>query len=218
MTTIQKRTFKCAVCGTEERYNIVFSSSTLGSPDLDLRPAEMKRSTMEFWIQECPKCGYVSKTVSEDPINVTYEWLHTKAYIDCDGLNFRSVLAVKFYKYYLINIRNGCIGDAYYALLNAAWACDDVGDIINADKCRKSVIQFLDGLITENPYSNSEDLKLRKIDLMRRSGQFELLIAEFSSCSFEDEMKNQILAFQLDKAAKKDSGCYTIEDAVGTEN
>jgi len=75
MTTIQKRTFKCTVCGIEERYNIVFSSSTLGSPDLDLRPAEMKRSTMEFWIQECPKCGYVSKTVSEDPINVTYAFL-----------------------------------------------------------------------------------------------------------------------------------------------
>lgn len=37
---------KCAVCGKESEQITLASTNTFGSPDLDLRPPEMKRSTM----------------------------------------------------------------------------------------------------------------------------------------------------------------------------
>ena len=59
-----------------------------------------------------------------------------------------------------------------------------------------------------------EKLKLMKADLLRRSGQFETLLSEFSSHSFQDETMNKVLAFQLAKAAEKDTACYTVDDAM----
>ena len=41
------------------------STSTFGSPDLDLRPAEMQRSTMEVWLQVCPHCRYIAPAISQ---------------------------------------------------------------------------------------------------------------------------------------------------------
>ena len=53
-----------------------------------------------------------------------------------------------------------------------------------------------------------------KTDLLRRSGQFEMLLSEYASRNFKNEIMNKVLAFQLAKAAEKDDACYTVEDAV----
>ena len=89
MSTIVSEKYKCAMCGSTNEYNELASTNTFGSPDLDLRPAEMRRSTMPLWVQECPECGYVSKKVS-DPSHVTREWLEFERYQTCDGLDFTS--------------------------------------------------------------------------------------------------------------------------------
>ena len=56
------------------------------------------------------------------------------------------------------------------------------------------------------------NLKLIKADLLRRSLQFDEVIHEFKDVTFEDEVKNKVIAFQRELASKKDSACYTIED------
>ena len=58
---------------------------------------------------------------------------------------------------------------------------------------------------------------LIKADLLRRSGQFETLLAEYASRHFENEIMNKVLAFQLAKAAEKDTACYTVQYAVEGE-
>ena len=63
MTTMFRQKYKCAVCGTEKEFYGIASTNSFGSPDLDLRPPEMQRSTMGQWIQQCPKCGYVSGSI-----------------------------------------------------------------------------------------------------------------------------------------------------------
>lgn len=76
---------KCAICGATNEYRGLASTNTLGGdPDLDSRLAEMKRSTMYVWIQECPECGYISEEVS-DSSDVTIEWLQSEKYLTCDG-------------------------------------------------------------------------------------------------------------------------------------
>jgi hypothetical protein len=65
MTDIGEEIVTCAVCGRQTPQTILFSTSTFGAPDLDLRPPPMKRQTIEYWVQECPYCGYVASNISE---------------------------------------------------------------------------------------------------------------------------------------------------------
>ena len=61
MTSSRFRQVICSACGTSSRQQVLLSTNSfLGSPDLDLRPPEMERSTMSLWLQECPNCGFVS--------------------------------------------------------------------------------------------------------------------------------------------------------------
>ncbi len=63
MSTFREFKKKCTICGTESKFNIITSTNSFGSPDLDLRPPEMRRSTMWLWIQRCPCCNYVNYDV-----------------------------------------------------------------------------------------------------------------------------------------------------------
>ena len=56
-----KRT--CAVCGKEHVFNVVMSTSSFGSMDLDTRPPRMKRDTLKYEIQMCDHCLYSNSGV-----------------------------------------------------------------------------------------------------------------------------------------------------------
>lgn len=204
---------KCAVCGATNEYRGLASTNTFGGgPDLDLRPAEMQRSTMPVWIQECPECGYISEDVS-DPTDVTQEWLQSEKYLTCDGISFVSDLAKQFYKYYLINMEDRNTEDAFFAVLHAAQACDDRNDTINAKRCRELAIPLATELIED--HENKDNIQLMRADLMRRAGQFDQLIDIYASVQFDEEMLNQILKFEIEKAQNKDVSCYRVEDVTG---
>ena len=74
MSTMHEFHRTCAVCGATHRYRILTSTNAFGSPDLDLRPPQMKRGTMPLWVQECPSCGYTAEDVS-DPTQIPREYL-----------------------------------------------------------------------------------------------------------------------------------------------
>lgn len=214
MSTIGLMNKVCAVCGKESEYSVLNSTNTFGSPDLDLRPPEMRRSTMHIWIQECPFCGYISKDVT-DETSVTKELLSSERYLNCDGHDFKSDLSRQFYKNYMINMEDGNLEDAFSAIHCAAWACDDAQDLANAKLCRTLAIFLLDRLIKKHAFdTKEEDYIIIKADLLRRSGCFERLFSEFSSFSSNDNLFNKIIHFQLDKASQGDTGGYKIEDAV----
>lgn len=203
-------TVKCAVCGAESRQRVLASSNTLGgTPDLDLRPAEMMRSTMAWWIQECPHCGYISRSLS-DATKVTQDWLQQAHFTSCGGYQFSSSLAARFYKFYLINLADQSAAAAYYAAIRAAWACDDAQDLENAIHCRRCALAELETLLTLPDIS--EDLFVVKADLLRRTGQFDVLISEYAEKRFSNDLLNQIVAFQIEKARQGDMQCYRIED------
>ena len=63
MTTMYQDTVKCYVCGKESKQTVLGSTNSFGSQDLDLRPPEMMRGTMEYWAHECPYCGYIAKNI-----------------------------------------------------------------------------------------------------------------------------------------------------------
>ena len=213
MTTMMREKSKCAICKAVNEYSVITSTNTFGGgPDLDLRPAEMQRSTMGAWVQVCPNCGYVSANIS-DKHHVTKKWLQSENYITCDGIAFASDLAKAFYRYYLINLEDKETEDAFFAILHCAWACDDKMDIENAKHCRELAIPLADELIAAD-FRNKDNLLVLKSDLMRRAGQFDELVEQYASIDFDDDLLNKILAFQIAKAKEKDTGCYRVEDAA----
>lgn len=212
MTTIAQITHKCSVCGTVSEFTALASSNQMGSPDLDLRPAPMERYTMEYWLEECPNCGYISDQVS-DPCDIDIEFLKSDKYRTCDGIGFKSELAKKFYKSYKIDLLNGMERKAFYAILHAAWACDDEKDHENASVCRKKAIPLITKMIAYSRNRNKNFL-LIKADLLRRSGCFEQLLTEYADVKFNDQLLDQILAFQLEKAKQQDTDCYSVNQAM----
>ena len=215
MTRIFQKVKKCAVCGSKHEYSVIASTNSFGSPDLDLRPPEMQRSTMYLWVEECPDCGYVASDITNKPGRVTKEWLESQAYVTCDGIRFRSGLASKFYKQYKTSLLNSETEQACCAIHHAAWACDDRKDVKKAVICRDLAIPLIEKLI-EKKHKNAENLLLMKADLLRRAGHFERVAAEYSDIVFENDIMDKVRLFQLEKAAEKDTECYTVQDALAS--
>jgi hypothetical protein len=65
VTVLGSLNVRCRHCGANSEQTVMVSTSTFGAPDLDLRPAEMKRSSMAAWLQLCPHCGYCVPHISE---------------------------------------------------------------------------------------------------------------------------------------------------------
>ncbi|WP_295868118.1 hypothetical protein, partial [uncultured Veillonella sp.] len=146
MTTMYQDTVKCYVCGKESKQTVLGSTNSFGSSDLDLRPPEMMRGTMEYWAHECPYCGYIAKNIDLGTV-VTEAWLARVEFINANNIEFKSELAKRCYKEYLINLEDENIYKAFAVILNAAWACDDAQDIGNAILCRNLALDLIDELI-----------------------------------------------------------------------
>ena len=203
---------KCSVCGSESDQTVLASSNRFGSPDLDLRPPEMLRSTMRWWLQECPVCGYIARDLSEKKA-ADADWLLSDQYLKMCRKAPENSLAARFYRYYLINMHDGDVENAFYAALHAAWACDDAGDGGGARNCRMTALFAFQKL--EESQAVNENMLLVNADILRRAGMFSELIERYGEQRFSEPLLDQILAFQLERARMKDPACYTVADACG---
>lgn len=214
MTKIMPVTEQCAVCGARSERWALLSTNTLGGPsDLDGRPAPMARDTMYSWVSECPECGYASARVSDPPGAVTREWLRSDEYRGLGGMVFggsgRPVqLAERFYRQHLCRLKNGDTEGAFYAVLYAAWSCDNGNDTEeDARACRKEALRILENIHTETD-ADKERFLLIKADLLRRAGMFDELAAEYGTFRTGRPDIDDVIAFQLQKAKEKDTDCY----------
>lgn len=212
MSTFYRRAKRCAMCWSKSEHTAIGSTNTFGSPDLDLRPPEMQRSTMYHWAEQCPKCGYTAYDIGRK-VSVSRRWLKRPEYISCEGRSFKSDLAERFYKIYMIARKSGSAHDAFNALMNAAWACDDQRDEENATICRRLLLPYLEQEIAKNS-QKAEIYTVVRADVLRRAGLFEQLIDEYIGKNFSDELLNSICRFQIEKAQQRDCGCYTVADVT----
>ena len=60
MTTIFEEEVSCALCGQRQTVSEIGSTNSFGAMDLDTRPPQMRRSTMEYWVHQCTECGFVA--------------------------------------------------------------------------------------------------------------------------------------------------------------
>ena len=143
MTTIVPKTVTCAVCGRKSEVSIICSTNAFGSPDLDLRPPEMQRSTMGLWVQECPYCHYAASDLQE-PYEGAADRLTAADYLDCSKLEQLPESARKFYRYHLLRLEQADWEGAFSGALWTAWCCDDAGDDKNAARLRCEALSALE--------------------------------------------------------------------------
>ena len=215
MSTIKSVWQKCAVCGAIHQYSVLCSTNAFGSPDLDLRPPEMERSTMRLWVQECPDCGYVAVDIEEKPI-VSRQYLQTEEYRSCEGRQLMSDLAKRFYKEYMLERNGNKTDSALHPIICAAWASDDIKDVVGAKECR-TIAADIAAIILKTQKKNKETLLLIRADLLRRSGQFATLQKEYEGLHFSADNLDAVLDFQLMKAWEGRTERFTVAEALRWE-
>ena len=219
MTTILPEPKKCALCGKTSEYMLISSTNTFGSPDLDTRPPEMQRSTIQWWVQTCPSCGYCSPDISEAHGGAS-ETVRTPAYQTQLNDKRYPRLANAFLCFGLIQESAGKHVQAGWANIHAAWACDDAGSEIPAAESRKKALillrkaKELGQAFAMQPGAEEAIIA----DLARRSGQLELAREAcdrgLRATGLEATVE-AVLRFEAALTDRGDTGRHTIAEALG---
>ena len=205
MTTFLRKEITCAVCGYTFEGRILTSTNTMGPPDLDLRPAEMARSTLSMEITVCPCCHYVAYDIAE-PISKD-----TKNFVlsDAEFQTEYRAYSVKAYRNLMrIAVLEERFHDAFWAYLKAAWI-EEGRDRLQPSPIRQEVLQFF--LEHEKELEFDDDTRLcMKADLLRRTGHFKEVIELTESANTSNEQTDLIMHYQKHLSENKDVRCYTI--------
>ena len=213
MSTLNSFFSICALCGEESKQTALASVSTFASPDLDGRPAEMLRSTMRYWIHECPHCGYVNRQV-DDPCNIQKDALFAE-YSTINASNSKP-LANIFVKYAYLLKNTGASGQAVLQLLRAAWISDDENDQLGAFHWRDIAIELADECLLETGHPQWGDLLCMKADMLRRIGEYsQVLLILPPKRNPLSRIQTQLLTFQKELAEKQDHDVHRMEEITG---
>ena len=214
MTTVDQQSIPCAVCGEESRHQILLSSNQLGSPDLDLRPAKMLRSTMGMWVQCCPSCGYCNQMIAT-PIPNAKEIIARDNYQKT--LNDEALPElVRHFRCYAMLVIEMDLEQARLAHMYAAWVCDDQNLTELARECRGSAIAILE---TWQPFKDKQDEIVKGavlVDLLRRSSRFaeaQELCGQLLAYQNVPPAVINGLTFQQELINRSDTAAYTIKEA-----
>jgi hypothetical protein len=173
MTHLRHLSTTCAVCGEACRFTIPEAAGSVGSRDLDTRPAEPLRSTIYAWVKRCPSCGYCAPDPGKAPEGAAdvvklprYRW-------QLDARKFPGI-ANTFLCWSIIQEDLSAPARAAWAALHAAWACDDEEADVPARICRRRAADLL-----RRAWDQDERLAPRAwadeallVDMLRRAGRF----------------------------------------------
>lgn len=213
MTTLFSETVTCNVCGTENEISTIGSTNAFGSPDLDLRPPEMQRSTMSFWVNECKGCGYVAADLSEET-DIAPNDIHQASRDFRESFLSAPPTALNFLQ--ASRWAKDHYGRAMH-LLRAAWVFDDKKQAENASKARALAATSLRHALLDEDTESQPSMRAQLIDILRRSGDYSTAIdvsdALLGDSTIDDTLR-QVAVFQRDKCNAHDSACYTVAEAL----
>jgi pentatricopeptide repeat protein len=213
MTSYYEKQVVCGACGHSFAFQDLNSTNTLGAPDLDMRPAEMQRSTMQTWVQRCRKCGFCARDVS-----VFDE-------------RMRSVLADPEYQArvrdHTLLSRFACAGmlaeaagnstDAGWHYLSAAWDADDRDLDLHARYHRNLAADaFLRVLADGKTFIEEKGAsEAVVVDCLRRAGrsdEAEKLLDQALTAGCGEAIAG-VLEFQRDLIRRGDRGAHVVGEA-----
>lgn len=222
MTTFRVNPVKCAVCDGVSEHRVLGSTSTFGYPDLDGRPSGLARTTMRFWVQTCPSCGYCAECL-DDGLSGARERVHSEAYRAQLNQANTPPLANAFLCQALLLEAAGYVRAAAKARLHAAWTADDAGDAALAHRCRSQAADQLLGA-PPRPESNAQEdlgwrgwVGLQDVDLYRRAGRSDDARREAARVRTGGVsiLVEQLLTYELEALERGDTARHTVGEALG---
>jgi hypothetical protein len=217
MTTYSTRQASCAVCGHTSHTSCLDSTNSIGSPDLDLRPPEMRRSTIDSWIQRCPHCDYCAPNIERDEFQSAAR-ISDPLYVETLEDLALPAKAREFLCWSLIAASAHKFDAAAWARINAAWICDDAGDPTAATKCRSLAIDSIEiGEVFGQALATQTGADVAiVVDLLRRCGRFDEARSRVRHAleSVKDQTVRDVLHFQMHLCDSGDRNCHTIAQAV----
>ncbi|PZR13718.1 MAG: hypothetical protein DI532_11145 [Azospirillum brasilense] len=202
-------TVRCAVCGTESRQPRAAAPPPEQAPDLDLRPGEPLRSTMRFWLQQCPHCGYAAPDITR---------AHPAVAQAVAAAPFRALvnetahppLARRFLGWAHVLEESGALHAAAEATLQAAWVADDEGLPELSRAWRLEAV----ALWRSGPPLAPEQA-VRVVDALRRAGVWQdAAHACRLAIAAATETTDEVLALETRLIAAEDGGRHTLASAL----
>lgn len=215
MTRLRYLNTTCVVCGESCRFTIPEAIASIGSRDLDTRPAEPLRSTIYAWVKRCPSCGYCAPDPGKAPEGAADVVKLPRYREQLDARRYPGV-ANTFLCWSLIQEDLGAPAQAAWASLHAAWVCDDEGNDVPARICRKRAADLL-----RRAWEQGERLASQAgadeallVDLLRRAGR----LREARAVAKEVLEQNPapliagIMRFQVRLITASDRGVHTVAE------
>lgn len=220
MTSYADEIIKCGQCGAENVYRVLQSTNSFGSCDLDTRPPEMRRSTMETWVQRCPACGYCASDISHPARQVKAVMESAEYREQLNNPEFPR-LANSFLCRAIIERDKKKFAAATWSQIFAAWTCDDRKAVEAASTCRRMAADMLVRAETagqdvgQPAYAGKAIL----VDLLRRSGQMDraLEVIKMARPLVPDEIILGVLSYEEKLIERQDVSCHTITEAFDGE-
>lgn len=217
MTTHYPADVECFICKQKNDYVIIGSTNMIGPSDLDTRPHEMARSTLEYEIQRCTNCGYCFRDISEGNEKVK-DIVESEIYITQLFNKQFHELANSFLCSAIINRQLNEIINAAWNCIYAAWVCDDLSNEKAALYCRTQAIKDINTSEALGKMFNGGDEAgiTIKVDLCRRALQFAegLNVIGESLSKTTNDLIRKILIFEKELIYKNDIACHTIGEVI----
>jgi hypothetical protein len=200
----------CGVCGMESRQAPFRPAAPEQAPDLDLRPGQPVRGTMQRWLQQCPHCGYSAPDITQ---------AHPAAAQAVGAANFRALLndashpplARRFLAWALVLEETGALHAAAEATLHAAWTADDLGRADLASTWRLEAV----ALWRSGPPLDAEQ-RVRVVDALRRAEVWDDAADTAQALLREKppEAVAQVLMLELRLIEAQDTGRHSVATAL----
>ncbi len=211
---------ECSLCGQASLQKVITSPDRTGLPDLDTRPPESLRSSLPYWVQRCPNCGYCAPDIDREYPLAVYV-VRQEGYQALLRKRSLPQLARSFLAWAMIQQANGEGLSAGWSALHAAWACDDAGKPAAALWCRQQALASFErarGRGKNLPgFEDSGAEEILLADLYRRTGQFEKAV-EVSRQGLGKQPSLVIartLEHEIILATGKDDGRHSLSEVTG---
>ncbi|TQF15895.1 hypothetical protein FJV41_11040 [Myxococcus llanfairpwllgwyngyllgogerychwyrndrobwllllantysiliogogogochensis] len=222
MTRYANTQVMCAVCASVSEQRTLQCVTSFERPDLDGRPSEMARSTMDTWVERCPSCGYCAASLAKAHPSAR-EVVPSEAYRARLHHPEAPVLLNQFLCLALLHDAEGLARDSAAVRTHAAWVADDAGLEALARRCRS---EAADLLLNAPPLKHWEDREdpdwrgwrgVRLVDVLRRSGRGEEALREVDRVRQvgASSLVKQLLAFESAAIARGDTGRHTVDEGLG---
>lgn len=223
MTTSMLVGVCCAVCRADSLQRVLSSISSMGPPDLDLRPNRPARWALQFQIQRCRRCGYCAESIGQRTRGARRA-VESIVYRDVLENARMPELARQYFCAALVAEAAELRDRSSRLFLSAAWVCDDAGAAEQARICRDRAAEMLAKAIEWGDVpSQSPVVRGVHADMLRRAGRYDeaVDVLDASGADSDDEEPSQaatVLAFIRELAVSGDDEPHSVAEAFAPED